>query len=70
MFDVQVGSSAVLRGGGHSLPGTPKMRTLAAVKLVASLLLRRDVFERFELAEGHHLRRIHGAKVQPQTLAR
>jgi hypothetical protein len=69
MFDVQVGSSTVLRDGGGSLPSTPKNESCATAASAASYLARREVFEGLNLVEGHHLRRARGAEDQQQTLA-
>ena len=69
MFDAQLGSSDVLREGGHSSPASTLSWTLAAATPAASLPIPQDVFEGFNLAEGHHLRRAHGTESQQQTLA-
>ena len=69
VFDAQLGSSDVLREGGHSSAASTLSWTLAAATPAASLPIPQDVFEGFNLAEGHHLRRAHGTESQQQTLA-
>ena len=69
MFDARLGSSDVLREGGHSSAASTLSWTLAAATPAASLPIPQDVFEGFNLAEGHHLRRAHGTESQQQTLA-
>ena len=69
VFDARLGSSDVLREGAHSSPASTLSWTLAAATPAASLPIPQDVFEGFNLAEGHHLRRAHGTESQQQTLA-
>ena len=55
--------------GGHSLPACAHFLACATATPVVSDLLRRDVFEGVNRAEGHHLRRSHGTESKQQTLA-
>ena len=69
MFDARLGSSDALREGEHSLPSSTLGKTLATATPVVSDLLRRDVFEGVNRADGYNLRRSHGTDSKQQTMA-
>ena len=64
MFDARLGSSDVLREGGHSLPPNVNLWTCATATPATSFLSRPEVFERCKLVDGRHLRRAHATESQ------